>query len=227
MQTSSKTIGKVVQVAGPAVDCEFAEGQIPPVHTAIRIISEGFDVPEPIDIICEAEQHIGEGRVRAIAMQPTEGMVRGMKAISTGAPITVPVGKQTLGRVLNVLGQPVDNMGPVNATTHYPIHRQAPSFEDQSTRLEMFETGIKVIDLLEPYLRGGKIGLFGGAGVGKTVIIMELINNIAMKHGGVSVFSGVGERTREGNDLWLEMQEGGVPDPHEYTTSKVALIILR
>ena len=140
-------------------------------------------------------------------MQPTEGLVRGMKAISLGGPISVPVGKQTLGRVLNVLGEPVDKMGPVNAEQRYPIHRQAPSFEDQSTRLEMFETGIKVVDLLEPYLRGGKIGLFGGAGVGKTVIIMELINNIAMKHGGVSVFAGVGERTREGNDLWLEMQE--------------------
>jgi F-type H+-transporting ATPase subunit beta len=213
-----------VQIAGPAIDCQFPEGQIPEVHTAIRITSEGFDVPEPIDIICEAAQHIGEGRVRTIAMQPTDGMVRGMKAISTGAPITVPVGKETLGRVLNVLGQPVDKMGPVPAKHHSPIHRQAPAFEDQSTKLEMFETGIKVIDLLEPYLRGGKIGLFGGAGVGKTVVIMELINNIAMKHGGVSVFAGVGERTREGNDLWLEMQEGGVVDPKDYTKSKVALV---
>jgi F-type H+/Na+-transporting ATPase subunit beta len=162
--------------------------------------------------------------VRTIAMQPTEGLVRGMKAISLDGPISVPVGKETLGRVLNVLGQPVDMMGPVNAKLRYPIHRPAPSFEDQSTRLEMFETGIKVIDLLEPYLRGGKIGLFGGAGVGKTVIIMELINNIAMKHGGVSVFAGVGERTREGNDLWLEMQESGVIDPRDYTKSKVALV---
>jgi F-type H+-transporting ATPase subunit beta len=217
-------IGKVVQISGPAVDCEFPEGQIPEVHTAIRITSEGYDVPTPIDIICETAQHIGEGRVRTIAMQPTEGMVRGMKAESLGVPITVPVGKETLGRVLNVLGQPVDQRGPVNAKVHYPIHRQPPSFEDQATRLEMFETGIKVIDLLEPYLRGGKIGLFGGAGVGKTVIIMELINNIAMKHGGVSVFAGVGERTREGNDLWLEMQESGVIDPDDYTKSKVALV---
>src|ERR1700709_2361682 len=224
MATATEVIGHVVQIAGPAVDCQFPEGEIPEVHFAIRVISEGFDVPEPIDIICEVAQHIGEGRVRTIAMQPTEGLVRGMKAISLGGPISVPVGKQTLGRVLNVLGQPVDNMGPVNATQHYPIHRQAPSFEDQSTKLEMFETGIKVIDLLEPYLRGGKIGLFGGAGVGKTVIIMELINNIAMKHGGVSVFAGVGERTREGNDLWLEMQEGGVVDPHDYTKSKCALV---
>jgi F-type H+-transporting ATPase subunit beta len=147
-----------------------------------------------------------------------------MKAISLGGPISVPVGRETLGRVLNVLGQPVDMMGPVNTAQRYPIHRPAPSFEDQSTKLEMFETGIKVIDLLEPYLRGGKIGLFGGAGVGKTVIIMELINNIAMKHGGVSVFAGVGERTREGNDLWLEMQESGVIDPHDFTKSKVALV---
>jgi F-type H+-transporting ATPase subunit beta len=211
-------------VAGPAVDCQFPEGHIPAVYTAIRVISEGFDVPQPINIILEAQQHIGEGRVRTVALEPTEGLVRGMQAISLGHPIEVPVGPETLGRVMNVLGQPVDEMGPVNAKTFYPIHRQAPSFEDQSTRLEMFESGVKVIDLLEPYLRGGKIGLFGGAGVGKTVIIMELINNIAMKHGGVSVFSGVGERTREGNDLWLEMQESGVIDPHDYHKSKCALI---
>src|SRR5438552_7831551 len=225
MATSNGTvIGKVVQVSGPAVDCEYPEGQIPLVHTAIRIVSEGFEVPTPIDIICEVQQHIGEGRVRTIALQPTEGLVRGMRAISLGHPIMVPVGPATLGRVLNVIGEPVDERGPVNAKLHYPIHRPAPSFEDQSTRLEMFETGIKVIDLLEPYLRGGKIGLFGGAGVGKTVIIMELINNIAMKHGGVSVFAGVGERTREGNDLWLEMQEGGVINLEDPTKSKVALI---
>src|SRR5471032_647469 len=222
--TTALVVGKVIQVSGPAVDCEFPEGQIPLVYTAIRVISEGFDVPQPIDIICETQQHIGEGRIRTIAMQPTEGLVRGMKAISLGGPITVPVGRETLGRVLNVIGQPVDKMGPVNAKKYYPIHRPAPSFEDQSTSLEMFETGIKVIDLLEPYLRGGKIGLFGGAGVGKTVVIMELINNIALKHGGVSVFAGVGERTREGNDLWLEMQESGVIDPHDFTKSKCALI---
>jgi F-type H+-transporting ATPase subunit beta len=225
MATSTATVvGKVVQVSGPAVDCEFPEGQIPLVHTAIRITSEGYEGPSPIDIICEVEQHIGQGRVRTIALQPTEGLVRGMKAISLGHPVMVPVGPATLGRVLNVIGEPVDERGPVDAAKHYPIHRQAPSFEEQSTRLEMFETGIKVIDLLEPYLRGGKIGLFGGAGVGKTVIIMELINNIAMKHGGVSVFSGVGERTREGNDLWLEMQEGGVIDNKDLSKSKVALI---
>ena len=222
--TNGVVVGKVVQVAGPAVDCEFPEGRIPLVYTAIRITSEGFDAPTPIDIICEVEQHIGEGRVRTIALQPTEGLVRGMKAINLGKPVEVPVGPETLGRVLNVIGQPVDDMGPVEAKTYFPIHRPSPSFEDQSTRLEMFETGIKVIDLLEPYLRGGKIGLFGGAGVGKTVIIQELINNIAMKHGGVSVFAGVGERTREGNDLWLEMQESGVIDPHDWRKSKCAMI---
>src|SRR5881394_3630294 len=225
MATSTAAlVGKVVQVSGPAVDCEYPEGQIPLVHTAIRIVSEGFEVPTPIDIICEVQQHIGEGRVRTIALQPTEGLVRGMKAISLGHPVMVPVGPATLGRVLNVIGEPVDERGPVNAKLHYPIHRPAPSFEEQSTRLEMFETGIKVIDLLEPYLRGGKIGLFGGAGVGKTVIIQELIYNIAMKHGGVSVFGGVGERTREGNDLWLEMQESGIVDPHDWRKSKVALV---
>ncbi len=216
--------GKVIQVTGPAVDIQFPEGQIPVINTAVHIISDGFTVPTPIDVMVEVAQHIGEGRVRTIALQPTDGMVRGMKAISLGHPIEVPVGNQTLGRVLNVIGKPVDNMGPVNTTTTWPIHRPAPTFEEQATEMQMFETGIKVIDLLEPYLRGGKIGLFGGAGVGKTVVIMELINNIALKHGGVSVFSGVGERTREGNDLWVEMQESGVLDPHDYKKSKVALI---
>ncbi|HLJ51150.1 MAG TPA: F0F1 ATP synthase subunit beta [Bryobacteraceae bacterium] len=224
MTTAAISEGKVIQIAGPAVDIQFPEHQIPVINTAIRITSEGFTVPSPIDVIAEVAQHIGEGRVRTIALQPTEGMVRGMKATSLGGPVSVPVGKETLGRVLNVIGEPVDNMGPVNAAQRWPIHRPAPDFEDQATELQMFETGIKVIDLLEPYLRGGKIGLFGGAGVGKTVIIMELINNIALKHGGVSVFAGVGERTREGNDLWLEMQESGVLDPHDYTKSKVALV---
>jgi F-type H+/Na+-transporting ATPase subunit beta len=223
-ETAAAAIGRVIQIAGPAIDIQFPEGQIPEIRTAIRVTSEGFEGPTPIDIIVEVAQHIGEGRVRTIALQPTEGLVRGMKAVSTGAPVTIPVGKHTLGRVLNVIGQPVDNMGPVNATSFLPIHRPAPPFDDQSTELQMFETGIKVIDLIEPYLRGGKIGLFGGAGVGKTVIIMDLINNVAQNHGGVSVFAGVGERTREGNDLWLEMQEGGILDPSDYTKSKVALI---
>src|SRR5258708_26541849 len=165
------TVGKVIQVAGPAVDVEFPEGQIPVIRTAIRITSEGFNVPEPIDIICEVAQHIGESRVRTIALQPTEGLVRGMKALSLGEPVPVPVGKQTLGRVLNVIGEPVDKMGPVDTAKRMPIHRQAPLFDEQSTELQMFETGIKVVDLLQPYLKGGKIGLFGGAGVGKTVKI--------------------------------------------------------
>ncbi len=218
------TVGKVIQVAGPAVDVEFPEGQIPVIRSAVRITSTGFDVPQPIDIICEVAQHIGESRVRTIALQPTDGLVRGMQAEDLGHPVEVPVGPQTLGRVLNVIGEPVDKMGPVNATKKLPIHRAAPAFEEQSTELQMFETGIKVIDLLEPYLKGGKIGLFGGAGVGKTVIIQELISNLATKHGGVSVFAGVGERTREGNDLWLEFQESNVIDPKDYTKSKCALI---
>jgi F-type H+-transporting ATPase subunit beta len=172
----AKNIGKVIQIAGPAVDVQFSEGHLPRIHNAIRITSEGFDVPEPASVVCEVQQHLGEGRVRTIAMQPTEGMVRGMPAEDLGEPITVPVGPQTLGRVMNVLGEPVDERGPVETEQRFPIHRPAPTLEDQSTELQMFETGIKVIDLLEPYLRGGKIGLFGGAGVGKTVIIMELIN---------------------------------------------------
>jgi F-type H+-transporting ATPase subunit beta len=216
-------IGKVIQVAGPAVDVRF-EGKLPQIHDAVRITSEGFDAPDPISIICEVQQHLGEGRVRTIAMQPTEGLVRGMPAEDMEGPISVPVGPQTLGRVMNVLGDPVDLRGPIETAQRFPIHRAAPPLDEQSTELEMFETGIKVIDLLEPYVRGGKIGLFGGAGVGKTVIIMELINNIALKHGGVSVFAGVGERTREGNDLWLEMQESGVVDPDNWEKSKAALI---
>ncbi|MEN6535763.1 MAG: F0F1 ATP synthase subunit beta [Bryobacteraceae bacterium] len=224
MATTDNVIGRVIQVAGPAVDIQFPEGHIPVIYTAIRITSEGFNVPAPVDIIVEVAQHIGEGRVRTIALQPTDGLVRGMKAESLGEPVTVPVGRETLGRVLNVVGEPVDHMGPVKTAQRYPIHRPAPSFEEQSTESQMFETGIKVVDLLEPYLKGGKIGLFGGAGVGKTVIIQELIHNIALHHGGVSVFAGVGERTREGNDLWLEMQSSGVIDPKDWQKSKCALI---
>ena len=203
-------IGRVVQVIGPVVDVAFPSGQLPEIYTAIRITSEGFDVPIPIDIIVEAEQHIGDFKIRCVSMHPTEGLARGMEAINLGRPIEVPVGEGTLGRVINVIGQPVDHLGPIQATKVYSIHRQPPPLDEQSTRLEMFETGIKVIDLMQPFLRGGKIGLFGGAGVGKTVIIMELIHNVATKHGGYSVFAGVGERTREGNDLWLEMKESGV-----------------
>jgi len=203
-------VGKVVQIIGPVVDVQFPEDALPSIYNALRITSEGFDVPQKIDVIVEVEQHLGEGRARCVAMEPTDGMVRGMKAEDTGAPITIPVGNEVLGRVINVLGRPVDQMGDVKAKHTSPIHRAAPSFEQQNTKMEMFETGIKVIDLIEPYLKGGKTGLFGGAGVGKTVLIQELINNVALKHGGVSVFAGVGERTREGNDLWLEMKESGV-----------------
>ncbi|MDQ5839483.1 MAG: F0F1 ATP synthase subunit beta [Acidobacteriota bacterium] len=202
--------GRVVQVIGPVLDVEFGDGYLPPIYQALRVTSEGFDVPTPIDLIAEVEQHLGEGRVRTVSMQPTEGVVRGMTAFDTGGPITMPVGETTLGRVLNVIGQPVDNLGPVKSEERYPIHRHAPTLEEQSTDLEMFETGIKVIDLIQPFLRGGKIGLFGGAGVGKTVLIMELINNVAKEHSGFSVFAGVGERTREGNDLLREMVESKV-----------------
>ncbi|MFN0085499.1 MAG: F0F1 ATP synthase subunit beta [Blastocatellia bacterium] len=217
-------IGKVVQVIGPVVDVEFSEGHLPPIYEALRVTSEGFNVPSPIDVICEVQQHLGEGRVRTVSMLPTDGMVRGMVATDTGGQIKVPVGNGTLGRIINVIGAPVDERGPVIATDYYPIHREAPKFEDQSTSQEMLVTGIKVIDLIQPFLRGGKIGLFGGAGVGKTVTIMELINNIAKAHGGFSVFAGVGERTREGNDLWLEMREGGVINDEDLSKSKVALV---
>ncbi|HEX8501734.1 MAG TPA: F0F1 ATP synthase subunit beta [Pyrinomonadaceae bacterium] len=208
--TDGRQPGRVVQVIGPVLDVEFGDGYLPPIYTALRVTSEGFDVPEPIDLIAEVEQHLGEGRVRTVSMQPTEGVVRGMTAYDTGGTITVPVGETTLGRVLNVIGQPVDNLGPVNSEQRYPIHRHAPTLDEQATEMEMFETGIKVVDLIQPFLRGGKIGLFGGAGVGKTVLIMELINNVAMKHSGFSVFAGVGERTREGNDLLREMVESQV-----------------
>ena len=216
--------GHVVQVIGPVVDVQFEEGHLPLIYSAVRITSEGFEVDAPIDLVSEVQQHLGEGRVRCVAMKPTEGVVRGMKAIDLGEEISVPVGRGTLGRVLNVLGEPVDNLGDVTVKEHWPIHRPAPPLDQQSTTLEMFETGIKVVDLIEPYLKGGKIGLFGGAGVGKTVLIMELIHNVAMKHGGVSVFAGVGERTREGNDLWLEMTESGVVVPGNSEKSRAALI---
>jgi F-type H+-transporting ATPase subunit beta len=201
-------IGKVVQIIGPVVDCEFEEKHLPAIYNCVKI--EGEIDNKPFQVVTEVQQHLGESRVRCVSMQPTDGMVRGMKAIDTGDAIKVPVGHETLGRVISVIGEPVDQMGPIEAKTYYPIHRPAPSFEDQSTETKMLETGIKVIDLLEPYVLGGKIGLFGGAGVGKTVIIMEMIHRIAMHHGGFSVFAGVGERTREGNDLWLEMKESGV-----------------
>jgi F-type H+-transporting ATPase subunit beta len=224
---ADKKAGRIVQVIGPVVDVEFEAGHLPDIYNALRVQSEavaGSGV-ERIDVICEVEQHLGENRVRAVAMKPTDGMQRGMPAVDLGEPISVPVGPGTLGRVMNVLGEPVDFPDrEVAATERWSIHRAAPTLEDQSTELKMFETGIKVIDLLEPYLQGGKIGLFGGAGVGKTVIIQELIHNIAMKHGGVSVFGGVGERTREGNDLWVEFQESGVIDVNDPAKSRAALV---
>jgi F-type H+-transporting ATPase subunit beta len=219
-----ENIGRVIQIAGPAVDVQFAEGQLPPIYQALRVVSDGFTVPTPINVILEVQQHLGEGRVRCVAMQPTDGMVRGMKAVDQDGPISVPVGKGTLGRVMNVIGEPVDQLGPIACTERHPIHRLAPAFDEQATSAEMFVTGVKVIDLIQPFLKGGKIGLFGGAGVGKTVVIMELINNVAKQHGGYSVFAGVGERTREGNDLWLEMTESGVIKPGDPEHSKAALI---
>src|SRR6201982_2280873 len=220
----AENIGKVIKISGPAVDVQFEESKMPGIYQALRVVSDGFDVPVPINVILEVQQHLGEGRVRCVAMQATEGMVRGMKAIDLGGPISVPVGRGTLGRVMNVIGEPVDLLGPVEHTQTLPIHRPAPLFDEQATTAEMFETGIKVIDLIQPFLKGGKIGLFGGAGVGKTVVIMELINNVAKQHGGYSVFGGVGERTREGNDLWVEMTESGVIKPGDFANSKCALV---
>src|SRR5438093_5351028 len=219
-----ENIVHVVQVSGPAVDVQFEEGKMPPIYQALRVVDEGFKVPNSIKVVLEVQQHLGEGRVRCVAMEPTDGMVRGMKVIDLDGPISVPVGRGTLGRVMNVIGEPVDQLGPIQATERMPIHRPAPLFEEQATTAEMFETGVKVIDLIEPFLKGGKIGLFGGAGVGKTVIIQELINNVAKQHGGYSVFAGVGERTREGNDLWLEMTESKVIVPGKPEQSKAALV---
>ena len=202
--------GKIVQIIGPVVDVEFPPGRLPGIYNALKIRRGANGDSE--EITAEVAQHLGESTVRAVAMQPTDGLVRGTEAEDTGQPISVPVGREVLGRILNVVGEPVDGLGAVLAQERYPIHREAPTLEEQGASTEMLETGIKVIDLLEPYSKGGKTGLFGGAGVGKTVIIMELIRSIAMEHGGFSVFAGVGERTREGNDLWLEMKESGVID---------------
>lgn len=201
--------GTIVQVIGPVVDIDFSEGTPPTILNAIKIPRISIEGHEE-ELIVEVQQHLGENRIRAIAMDTTDGLVRGMKAIDTGSPITIPVGPNTLGRLINVIGDGIDGLGPIEGIKKYPIHRPAPKFEELSTQKEMFETGIKVVDLLEPYTKGGKTGLFGGAGVGKTVLIQELIRNIAAEHGGYSVFAGVGERTREGNDLWLEMKESGV-----------------
>ena len=201
--------GKVIQVIGPVLDVKFPPGKLPAIFNALKLTNPTLS-DKKWNLVVEVAQHLGENSVRCISMDTTEGLVRGSEVIDTGAGISVPVGKEVLGRILNVIGEPVDEQGPVKNEKTLPIHRAAPAFAEQSTEVEVFETGIKVVDLLTPYLKGGKIGLFGGAGVGKTVLIMELINNVAQQHGGVSVFGGVGERTREGNDLWLEMKESGV-----------------
>ncbi|MBI5887520.1 MAG: F0F1 ATP synthase subunit beta [Deltaproteobacteria bacterium] len=208
---SANNIGRITQVIGPVLDIEFPPGKLPAIYNAVKVTNPTVS-SEKWNLVVEVAQHMGENTVRCIAMDATEGLVRGAEAMDTGRGITVPVGRAVLGRIINVIGDPVDELGPVNIDKRWEIHRPAPSFAQQSTKIEVFETGIKVIDLLTPYLKGGKIGLFGGAGVGKTVLIMELINNVAKQHGGFSVFGGVGERTREGNDLWMEMKESGVID---------------
>jgi F-type H+-transporting ATPase subunit beta len=207
----SQNIGKISQVIGAVIDVEFEPGKLPEIYHALRVTNPAIDDREN-NLVLEVAQHLGENSVRTIAMDSTDGLKRGQVVIDTGKQICAPVGRKTLGRIMNVIGEPVDEMGPIGNEKEYAIHREAPAFEDQSTKVEAFTTGIKVVDLLAPYARGGKIGLFGGAGVGKTVLIMELINNIAKQHGGYSVFAGVGERTREGNDLWMEMKESGVLD---------------
>ena len=207
----SQNTGKISQVIGAVIDVEFEPGKLPEIYHALRVTNPAIDDRE-FNLVLEVAQHLGENSVRTIAMDSTDGLKRGQVVIDTGKQICAPVGAKTLGRIMNVIGEPVDEMGPIGNEKEYAIHREAPSFEDQSTKVEAFTTGIKVVDLLAPYARGGKIGLFGGAGVGKTVLIMELINNIAKQHGGYSVFAGVGERTREGNDLWMEMKESGVLD---------------
>jgi len=206
---SDKNIGRITQVIGPVVDVEFEKGKLPPIFNALRITNKSLN-DEDWNLVCEVASHLGENTVRAVSMDSTDGLVRGMEVWDLGEMMTMPVGHEVLGRIINVIGDPVDEMGPIGEKKRYPIHRPAPTYEEQSTELEALETGIKVIDMLAPYVKGGKIGLFGGAGVGKTVVIMELINNIATQHGGFSVFGGVGERTREGNDLWHEMKDSGV-----------------
>ena len=212
METLNKNEGLITQIIGPVIDVEFAQGELPEIYTALKIYNE-----DGACTVAEVQQMLGSNRVRTVAMSSTDGLKRGMKVINTGEPIKIPVGKPILGRILNVIGEPVDKMGDIQTNDYLPIHRESPKLVDQNTDIEILETGIKAIDLIQPYQKGGKIGLFGGAGVGKTVLIMELIHNIASEHSGVSVFGGVGERTREGNDLWNEMKESGVID-------KVALI---
>ena len=224
--TKTKSIGRVTQIIGPVLDATFPPGELPNIYNALQVRGKNESGQE-FSVTCEVQQLLGDHCVRAISMTATDGLMRGMEVVDTGNPLTVPVGETTLGRIFNVLGEPVDNLGPVGDkgdSPGFPIHRSAPAFVDLDTKLSIFETGIKVVDLLAPYRRGGKIGLFGGAGVGKTVLIMELINNIARAHGGVSVFGGVGERTREGNDLYMEMKESKVIDEENISKSKVALV---
>jgi F-type H+-transporting ATPase subunit beta len=216
------SIGRITQVIGPAIDVEFPDGNLPAIYNALLVTNPAIN-DQPWNLVVEVAQHLGEKTVRTIAMDSTDGLTRGQEVRDTGEGITIPVGEATLGRIMNVVGEPVDDRGPIVASKRYPIHREAPAFTDQETQVQAFETGIKVVDLLAPYQRGGKIGLFGGAGVGKTVIIMELINNVAKQHGGVSVFGGVGERTREGNDLYIEMQESKLSDGNP-VISRAALV---
>jgi F-type H+-transporting ATPase subunit beta len=224
VSTEQKTnVGYITQIIGPVVDAKFPAGEMPEIYNALTITGRN-EAGQDVSVTCEVQQLLGDNQVRTVAMSTTDGLVRGMEVVDTGAPICVPVGTATLGRIFNVLGQPVDNLGPVNADTTSSIHRSAPAFTELETKPAVFETGIKVLDLLAPYRRGGKIGLFGGAGVGKTVIMMELVNNIAKAHGGVSVFGGVGERTREGNDLYQEMIESGVINEEDRSKSKIALV---
>jgi F-type H+-transporting ATPase subunit beta len=219
MVKTSTNKGYVTQIIGPVLDIAFPSGTLPAIYTALKIVQEDGSI-----IIVEVQQLLGDRKVRAVSMRSTDGLKRGVEVIDLGSPILVPVGVTTLGRIFNVIGEPVDNQGDVSYDETLPIHRDAPAFTELETKPSIFETGIKVVDLLAPYRRGGKIGLFGGAGVGKTVLIMELINNIAKAHGGVSVFGGVGERTREGNDLYQEMKESGVINEKNFSESKVALV---
>ena len=221
--TTNLNIGHIIQIIGPVIDIEFTSGKMPNIYNALTISYKTDDNKE-LMVTCEVQQLLGDNKVRAVAMSATDGLMRGLEVKDSGAPLNVPVGAETLGRIFNVLGEPIDELGPVNNSETLPIHRSAPTFVQLDTKLSIFETGIKVVDLLAPYRRGGKIGLFGGAGVGKTVLIMELINNIAKAHGGVSVFAGVGERTREGNDLYQEMKESKVINEDDISDSKVALV---
>jgi len=223
MQTETTSSGTITQIIGPVMDISFPIGNMPNIYDALVVEGEN-QAGQQLKVVCEVQQLLGDNMVRAISMSATDGLMRGMLVKDTGAPLSVPVGESTLGRIFNVLGEPVDELGSVDSQVSLPIHRKAPAFVDLDTKLSIFETGIKVVDLLAPYRRGGKIGLFGGAGVGKTVLIMELINNIAKAHGGVSVFGGVGERTREGNDLYMEMKESGVINASDLKKSKVALV---